>query len=983
MDKDYKQILSDELLKIEREIGEEFESKNGRLTDEEWEALQRKIEEKLRAFSEKHSGVTFGPREKRKITDKPGDFTGNFWEEDSKNEEPSDPLDTPAKKEEDSSKKEEIPSKKEAPGQENKNTPRGDKKVDKPNDDKGMNIGNGAPSTPRGERVVVKDRPMKKPVERKMKKKEPKRTSGPKRPLPKNAINIGMLVMFLVASIGSLVASSVVYFLKDALYPFNLLSIPVTLPVFIGITCLNVATIVLVAIGIYKTASRSLGYGIAMTVLCLASGGLSGGILFVIGLVTLIRAKKYIGDSIIYGMVIQGFLLGQVIQYVEYFSTGKTFIIDYFFGQYMTEGMPWWLLPLLSVLGVITVCLVVPRVKDLSEDEGSDYTARWYSIVATILFVACPQVASSIGLVVAAMCFFAGQSRDEKLPVWAVLCGTFLAGHSIAWLTYAKNGTVLLVDLFMCKIDFAGFNPLAYLIIATVLNLATTILTCIILATICDYHKEALIVELPFAILQLALPMISAVPYALCAIAFFFVIRSRDVNKMLYAGIGGSVAVVVVALVLSVVGLTYNESQKDFCVVTNGSQITDRMDEKNIMLDVSQYSSEIYIDTYRDCQSIRLRGGTEQKQTVYIRTDAEYLELDDMNASLELVLKGDCQVVLLGETDLETKRFVLGEDVSNLSLEAKEGKEDLCIESLEIKDTSALSLTLDNVSLSGCGTLDLGEGDLALTTKGEIVLGFGLYAKNISVKIEDSLEITGDDMGVYAKTSLTLDGNGKLVVNAGAHDEPDYDQLGADGFCAVKTDNLSVLGALDITITGGNGQNGGVGSPGSAGLKGQNANDDFQGEDPVYGYDGRPGGNGGNGLDGKNGGKGGAGLCVGVINSLSATSKITLIAGNGGNGGNGGAGGNGGQGGRGGIKSLLGGLIETYIGNGGAGGIGGIGASGGIAGQGGVGLEYTLKPDSSILGRITITNGIAGVDGVRGADGVSGPRGDGIKGESA
>lgn len=978
MDNNFEKMLSSALLEIEMEIGEEFDAKNGKLTDDEWASLQRKIEEKIRALSEKYSGITFSSREKRKLIDKPEGNAVSPWDEYS----PEDfPIEEPVKKDEP------IPEEKEPdmeiPEEKTPEKKEGPIKAKGPSDLK-KSAPRAKSSAPKGKMGVYVPQPMRKPVERKIKKKKSRRVNGPKRDLPENARGIAMLIVFLVVATLSLVSSSVVYFLKDALYPFNFIGIPVTLPVFIGLACLNVATAIIVSITIYKVSKRSLGYGITMSVLFALSGSLSCGILFVIGLVTLIRISRPVSENVFFGLVIQGFLLGQVLQYVEYFSTGKSFIIDYFFGQYMTEGMPWWLLPLLSALGAITVVLVAIRVNSL-RGCNEDATSAWYSIVSTILFVACPQVASTIGLVVSLVCFIAGSDSviSTDPPIYAVLMGAYLTGNGIAWLSYAKDGGVLLVDLFMNKIDFAGFNPLAYIIIASVLNFVSTIVTSILVAKFYGEMKSTIAISLPFAILQLALPMISAVPMAICAIVFIVVLALRNETATYYAGFFSMIVVVVAVIILSIVGLTYDENQKDYFTVTNGAQIANRMDEEDILLDVSQYSSEIYVDTDDGCQSLKLRGGTEERQIVYIKTDAKYIELVDMNARVEIVLESDCQLALSGKTDLEAKSLVLSAGVNKLSLVATDGEVDLFVESLEVKEENKLDLTLEGVSLNGCGTLDLGEGDLSLTTKGNITLDFGLYAKNVSVKIEDSLEITGEEMGICAKTSLTLDGNGKLVVNAGAHDEPDYDQPGADGFCAVRTDNLTVLGTLDITLTGGNGQNGGVGSPGSAGFKGQNANDDFQGEDPVYGYDGRPGGNGGNGLDGKNGGKGGAGLCVGVINSLSATSKITLIAGNGGNGGKGGAGGNGGQGGRGGIKSLLGGLIETYIGNGGAGGTGGIGASGGIAGQGGVGLEYTLKPDSSILGRITITNGIAGVDGERGADGVSGPRGDGIKGESA
>ncbi|MBQ7761323.1 MAG: hypothetical protein IJ400_04635 [Clostridia bacterium] len=963
MDNNFNEMLSNELLKLEIEIGDEFDSKRGKMSDEEWVKLQRKIEERVRALSEKHSGITFSQREKRKLTDKPekrGGVVLDYMPED-----------------------EGIPE--EAP---DKKKPKEEEAVDKlPSDDVAKDvISEDKPSTPKNKRVVAPNQPeIIPPLQKKKwkKRKQPKRISAPKKQLSARGVSAIMLVMFLVASIGSLVASSIIYFLKDVLYPFNFISIPVTLPVYIGLTCLEIATIVLVAIGIFKTANRCKAYAITMTILFVASGALSGGLLSVIGLITLIRAKKDISGSVSLGLVIQGYLLGQVIQYVEYFSTGKSFLIDYFFGQYMTEGMPWWILPLLSLLGAITVVHVAIRIYKLRNSDGDEYAAQWYSIVSTVLFVACPQLASSVGFLVAIGIAIAGSGIDEKLPVHFVLYGTFIAGNGIAWLTYARDGSVLLVDEFMAKLSFAGFNPLAYLIIATVLNLASTVIVSIFVVEFYGEPKSTTIVALPFVLLQLALPMISAVPLAICAIAYIFVLRTGDVGKMFYAGFGGIIAVVVVVLILSVVSLTYDESKKDYFVVTNEAQIVNRMDEKNILLDVSQYSEQINIDTDDGCESLRLRGGYETRQNVYVKTGAKYVELNSLNASVELVLESDCVLVLSGNTTIEAKSFSLGEGVTRLSIEAPEDDKDLYIEKLEILEKGNLDLTLDNVSLSGCGTLDIGDGDLKLTTKGEVVLGFGLYAENVVVKLDNRLEITGDEIGICATKSLALDGEGVLVVNAGEHNASSYNETGLEGFSAIKAETLAINGSLDITLVAGNGQNGGNGTAGYRGDKGLAGNDDFQGEDPVYGYDGRPGGSGFGGEDGENGGKGGTALYITSFVGFSQDSKLTLVAGNGGNGGNGGTGGNGGDGGRGGIKTHIEGLWETYLGNGGAGGKGGVGGKAGIGGESGLGFECTEKPDDSILNRITVTSGVAGENGIDGEKGSDGNKGDGTKGESA
>lgn len=937
MDKNFEEMISDALLEIEMEIGEEFDSKSGKLTDEEWANLQRKIEEKIRALSEKYSGITFSAREKKKLVDMPqNQIKHSPFDENYPLEIPDeDPLkeDIPKVKKDEAPKNDEIPEKKEAPVA----------KGESPEDIK-KSVPRSTPQTPKGKRVAVVKQPQRRVVEKKVKRKRVKRVRGPKRELPQNARGIALLIVFLAVSVLSIATSSVVYFLKDVLYPFNFMSIPVTLEVFIGLTCLNVATAVIVAIGVYKRADNSLGYGITMTVLFALAGGLSCGILFVIGLITLIRRKASVSENVFLGLVIQGFLLGQVLQYVEYFSTGKSFLIDYFFGQYMTQGMPWWLLPLLSVLGAITVVLVAIRVNSL-RNSYEDVTSVWYSVVSTILFVACPQVASTVGLVISLVCFIAGSENviSTTPPIYAGLLGAYLVGNGIAWLSYAKDGGVLLVDLFMKKIDFAGFNPFVYIIIASVLNFVTTIITSMLVARFYGETKSTVAISLPFALLQLALPMISAVPLAICTIVFIIVLRNGGDEPLFYAGFFSMIAVVVVVAVLSIVGLTYDESKKDYVVVTNGVQIANRMDEENILLDVSQYSNEISIDTDDSCQSLRLRGGTENKQIVYIKTGAEYIELSNMNARVELVLESNCQLVLSGNTALETKSFVLSEGVNKISIEAPDGACDLCIDSLEIKENKALDLTLDNVSLSGCGTLDLGEGDLTLTTKGEIVLGFGLYANNIAVKIDNSLKITGGEMGISATGSLVLDGEGTLVVNAGSYDNARHDQAGEEGFSAVSAQSLTVLGALDITLVGGNGQNGG---------------------------------NGGDGRNGALGGKGGSGLSVGVISSFSATSKMTLIGGNGGKGGNGGAGGNGGDGGDSGIVTILG-IFESFMASGGAGGNAGRGGNGALGGDAGVGLEYTTEPGSDILEKITITNGIAGEKGVDGVDGLPGKVGEG------
>lgn len=989
---DFKESLSQELLKIEIEIGELFEKKNGSFTESEWADFQREIESSLRALSAKESGVLFSARESRKVTPLPTRQQKgvlDYMPEDQELEMPKNTgkarigfeeleeekrakKKTEGKKEPQSTVKEAEAKGKSTQGktQAKKSEPKRTQSGVKKSSSTPRSVKKPIIPPPQPQRIASFDNQRRASnINKKTRGRNNMRKSA-------NGLKIGMLVLFLTLSIGSLVAGMSFFFAKGELYPFNLVGVAAILPVALALCALNVATIVLVAVGIHKISSVSGGvtvaYTVTMSAIYVLAGGLAGGVLFVIALIVMVRAKRCVSQGVATGLVIQGYLFGQLLQYVEYASKKTTFIIDFFFGQHVVDGVPLWVLLLLSVLGAGATALVAVCVYRLI-DDSEDYAGWWYGIASAVIFAFLPQVGATVGLIVAIGLMIAQVGISGKMPVYFVILGACVSGNLMAWLLYEKTGDLLLISDLMESWDFAEFNPLVYLVFAVIFNVASSVIVSMFVAEFDGEAQSSTLLSVPFAILQLALPMVSAVPLLICAIVYACILRLDEGIKM-SVGIGCTIGSIVLVIVMAIGALTYDETKRDYYYVTNDHQIYCRQDRAYLLLDLSGYSNEVAINTDDGAQVLKLRGGTGEKTRVLrIETDSPYIELDSINAELELVVERDTELVLSGDTSLKRVKLVAKDETSKITITSPNGSKELSLTRFEAEQAENLELVLNGVSVTGRGSMEVTRGDFIITANGDISLGIGgdgIKGKNVLINVNQRLSILSIGMGVSAQGKVVLAGAGELSIVAGENLPEIPGQDGEKGYSAILAEELVVDGPLAITLVGGKGSDGAEGAVGLRGEDGKNGNNYDQGEDPVYGYNGQDGKDGSVGGNGGNGGLGGSAITVKRIVSVKEGATIRLVAGNGGNGGNGGKGGTGGNGGNGGT-----GFLGIKLGTGGAGGKGALGGAGGLAGQAGLALDCEEMPSEAVLSVITVelgSNGVDGVSGNKGADGVKG-----------
>lgn len=282
---------------------------------------------------------------------------------------------------------------------------------------------------------------------------------------------------------------------------------------------------------------------------------------------------------------------------------------------------------------------------------------------------------------------------------------------------------------------------------------------------------------------------------------------------------------------------------------------------------------------------------------------------------------------------------------------------------------------LDSIRISAkCALEYSAEGALSLSLKGEesAIAAAGISAGAVNITLDGGAKISaiGGQHAVEAKT-VSVNGNGSLEIVGGSNTYIN----GANGGDAIHAQTFTADGALEITLTGGNGAQGAQGAQGATGTTGQKGNNESQGKDSTYGYDGRPGGTGGTGGVGGVGGMGGAGLSLSELPTLSEGCTLTLNGGNGGKGGTGGTGGKGGKGGAGGDDDHF---SIIWIGDmsGGEGGAGGSGGAGGPGGKGGAGgSSLLISGEQTVLDGAVQTEGLDGAEGNTGSQGAKGDKG--------
>lgn len=384
-----------------------------------------------------------------------------------------------------------------------------------------------------------------------------------------------------------------------------------------------------------------------------------------------------------------------------------------------------------------------------------------------------------------------------------------------------------------------------------------------------------------------------------------------------------------------------------------------------------------------------ISGNIEFKNASQLMVDGE--------VSGELILGGNSSIDLL-EKGLISGKITINESCNSVYF--KGDKEKLVnvgqtSDNVQVKETKNIkinveyldrsndfSFCIENISLTLDKPLEyIFEAKFSLTSIGEeniikSLSGSTTFNTNdINISVDGKLAMfapeTGATNALFAKDIL-LSGEGECFFTAG-----NAKNLGECGGTAVTAKTLTCVGALNVTLVGGNGATGVTGVTGTTGYTGQKGNNESQGKDSVYGYNGRPGGPGGTGGIGGLGGAGGTALKLDSLPSVTELCELKLVGGVGGTGGRGGTGGCGGTGGAGGDDDYWSFIWigDMSGGEGGAGGPGGEGGEGGSGGTGGFALIVQEKNVCDPLENVVLINGEKGTNGSKGYSGSTGSKG--------
>lgn len=223
------------------------------------------------------------------------------------------------------------------------------------------------------------------------------------------------------------------------------------------------------------------------------------------------------------------FVIGQVVQYVLYFTQGRVLLLDLVF-----VNVNIFVLVLSSVLSLISTIMVIRGAWMFADDDelGKCWT---YSIVASILLSTLPIVTGFVGIVATgAMTYIINEGEDNFFPLVSAI-SAFVISQVIMWFTFAGTGYAVILSEIWNAIPSDDNSILIPLIISSVCGaVATAIMSFVGYEYMWDYEDEkAFWTNLAFSILILFVPAFTC----FIALIYSFVIYGCQRRYGDYSGI--------------------------------------------------------------------------------------------------------------------------------------------------------------------------------------------------------------------------------------------------------------------------------------------------------------------------------------------------------------------------------------------------------------------------------------------------------------
>ena len=274
-----------------------------------------------------------------------------------------------------------------------------------------------------------------------------------------------------------------------------------------------------------------------------------------------IKPRDYLKIVSVWAPII-AFVIGQIIQYIIFGTTGRVLLMDAIF-----PNIPVGPIIVSTLLGIVSIVFVIIRslksIDDYSTNKSYKIQCLWLYITLTALgFLIIPCVMGYLGLVISIAVFWCVEEyKTEKIPLF-IAFSAFVLGQAIQWSRFIRIDEILLLT------DLASteFNVKIFAIIMTVLLFGATWMIADSIYYLSEENITCqILILLPFCAFVTVVPTLTAIPLLIYAIIILPLslsdvdekkktIASKIISIVLYC------VLIVALIVLGIIGASARKS---------------------------------------------------------------------------------------------------------------------------------------------------------------------------------------------------------------------------------------------------------------------------------------------------------------------------------------------------------------------------------------------------------------------------------------
>ena len=240
------------------------------------------------------------------------------------------------------------------------------------------------------------------------------------------------------------------------------------------------------------------------------------------------------------------FIVGQIVQYAVYNSTGKVLLLDL-----IIPKVPKLVLIISSLCGIIAVIRSCIDAWQWADDGYDDVYKCWvYLIVFGLLYAVVPSLAGFVGIIMAIVVPWSKAEYEEEWIIYVTVFLSFVVGQAIMWSQYARTDNILIISDVVEKFNFEKISAKGVGIVLSILLGINTFAFCGAYELDDDFAPKCISIII-YSLSVLIAPAASTVLLIIYVIVLY--VKDGDGVK------GFSIATsIVLPVILLVTGLIFN-----------------------------------------------------------------------------------------------------------------------------------------------------------------------------------------------------------------------------------------------------------------------------------------------------------------------------------------------------------------------------------------------------------------------------------------